>query len=163
MERRDSARLSRGRVGMWPRTGFPMVPVDRVAPWRFFRALSEAQGSAAFKPSVQSADERGDGLHRQLTIRCQDVPSPLRLRGHSSLGVVAVSLSSSSWGCGYPASALLPASRQGPSGPCLAYLSDFSDWCPLDTQGLLRQEKEKQNRSQKLEKRQVLHSAKAQK
>ena len=42
------------------------------------------------------------------------------------------------WWHRYPTSAPLPAPPQGPLGPHRAYLSAFSDGCPLDPQGLRR-------------------------
>lgn len=84
----------------------------------------------------------------QLIIYCPNVPFPLLICGHSSLGMVAVVASLPA----LPGAALThcPFAHASPSSlRALPGLSDCSDWRPWGTQGCLKQEKQSRRQSWK--------------
>ena len=119
----------------WRRAWQPTpVSLPGEAPWTEEPGGLQSTGSQSVRHDLattpQPTDERGDSLHRQLVTCCPDIPLPLSAEVTTT------------WKCCWhrnPTSAPRPAPPQSLSGPHWAYLSAFSDGCPLDTQGLRRQ------------------------
>ena len=142
----------------WRRAWQPTpVSLPGEAPWTEEPGGLQSTGSQSVRHDLattpQPTDERGDSLHRQLVTCCPDIPLPLSAEVTTT------------WKCCWhrnPTSAPRPAPPQSLSGPHWAYLSAFSDGCPLDTPRSQKAKTEKQNRCEKLGKRRSYRSAKAQ-